>query len=135
MGWIIFYQTNWYGRPNPEDRINRKPKDRIHIRVETTSIHPILHSNCLVNFFTFSINTSWYTECSVDMRTHITTEVLWPKPSQVIKRLLSVHNSTSKPPRLDYSPKFDGLHFCSCVKMLTVGHLWRSPTALCYPNL
>ena len=22
-------KSNWYGRPNPEDRINRKPKDRI----------------------------------------------------------------------------------------------------------
>ena len=24
-GW---FQMDWYGRPKPEDRINRKPKDR-----------------------------------------------------------------------------------------------------------
>ena len=26
------YLTSWYGRPNPEDRINGKPKDRIFDR-------------------------------------------------------------------------------------------------------
>ena len=24
------FQSNWYGRPNPEDRINRKPEDQIY---------------------------------------------------------------------------------------------------------
>ena len=30
LGWV-WPRPSWYSRPNPEDRINRKPKDRIHI--------------------------------------------------------------------------------------------------------